>query len=62
MIRLHYRWFAWWYLCIALGFLLLALARALQGERPWLIVLRIVIALGFGALAFMEFRTRRRGP
>jgi hypothetical protein len=51
----------WWYASIALGFVLLAIYRVIIGERPWLIALRVVIALGFAALAAFEFRSGRRG-
>ena len=50
------RLYAWWYFTIALGFLLLAINRALVGEKTWLVVLRLVIAAGFAALGYMEFR------
>ena len=56
----HRYWMAWWYCAIALGFMLLAINRAILGERPWLIGLRFVIALGFGALAALEFRAKGR--
>jgi hypothetical protein len=49
---------AWWYVTIALAFLLLAADRLLQGQAAWLIGVRLVIAAGFGALAAMEFRGR----
>jgi len=49
----------WWYASIALGFLLLAIYRVIIGERPWLIALRVIIALGFAALAAFEFRSGR---
>jgi hypothetical protein len=49
---------AWWYSTIALGFALLAINRAIVGEKLWLIGVRVVIALGFGTLALMEFRTK----
>jgi hypothetical protein len=58
MRRLNSRWMAWWYTTIALGFALLAINRAIVGEKLWLIGVRIVIALGFAALAAMEFRTK----
>jgi hypothetical protein len=58
MRRLNSRWMAWWYTTIALGFALLAINRAIVGEKLWLIGVRIVIALGFAALAVMEFRTK----
>ena len=58
MPRLNSRWMAWWYSAIALGFVLLAVNRAIIGEKLWLIGVRVVIALGFAILAFMEFRTK----
>ncbi|MGI8960968.1 MAG: hypothetical protein ACR2IV_14635 [Bryobacteraceae bacterium] len=58
MRRLNSRWMAWWYAAIALGFALLAIDRAIVGEKLWLIGVRVVIALGFAALAVMEFRTK----
>lgn len=54
------RLYAWWYFTIALGFLLLAINRALFAERTWLIVLRLVIAAGFAALGYLELRFRSR--
>lgn len=58
MRRLSSRWMAWWYSAIALGFALLAINRAIVGEKLWLIGVRVVIAFGFGTLALMEFRTK----
>lgn len=56
MRRSSSRWFAWWYLAISLGFILLAIRYAIAGEKTWLIALRLVIAAGFGVLSFLEFR------
>ena len=53
------RLYAWWYFTIALGFLLLAINKALTGEKAWLVVLRVVIAAGFGALGYAELRSPR---
>ncbi|MFL6353235.1 MAG: hypothetical protein ACJ74Z_15505 [Bryobacteraceae bacterium] len=58
MRRLNSGWMGWWYSAIALGFALLAINRAIVGEKLWLIGVRVVIALGFAALAAMEFRTK----
>jgi hypothetical protein len=58
MRRLNSRWMAWWYTTIALGFALLAINRAIVGEKLWLIGVRVVIALGFAALGLMEFRAK----
>jgi hypothetical protein len=49
-------WFAWWYVCIAAGFLLLAVRQILVGGWTAGIIVRIIIALGFAALAYSEMR------
>ncbi len=54
------RWYAWWYVSIAIGFVLLAIQRTIVGESNWLVILRLVIATGFGLLAWMEFRGHLR--
>jgi hypothetical protein len=51
---------AWWYSAIAVGFALLAIDHIVIGDKPWLIGIRVVIALGFGFLAFTEFRAKKR--
>jgi hypothetical protein len=56
------RWFAWWYSAIALGFVLLAISRALAGEKLWLVAIRLIIAAGFGILAAFEFHAKPGGP
>jgi hypothetical protein len=60
MRREGFRWSAWWYAAIALGFVLLAVNRAIAGDRPWLVGLRLVIAAGFAVLAAFEFRAKSR--
>lgn len=50
---------AWWYLSISVGFLLLALVYLLHSARLFQIVARLVIALGFAALAGMQWRYGR---
>ena len=52
------RLFAWWYVSIALGFVLLALRSFVLGGNRWLTALRLVISAGFAALAWLEFRAR----
>ncbi len=52
------RLFAAWYACIAAGFVLLGLRAWLLGAAPWTVALRGVIALGFGLLAWQEWRRR----
>jgi hypothetical protein len=54
------RLYAWWYFTIALGFLLLAINQVLVHAKLWLIGLRVVIALGFAALGYLELRTHTR--
>jgi hypothetical protein len=51
------RWIAYWYLCIALGFLLLAVYNAMIGGKLWLVGVRLIIAGGFGFLGWMELQT-----
>ena len=46
----------WWYLCIGLGFLLLAIVHILRGAGLAVTALRLVIAIGFALLASMQFR------
>ena len=58
MRRNSFHWVPWWYLAIALGFLLLAVNRAIVGEKPWLIAVRAVIAIGFAVLAALELRRK----
>lgn len=55
------RMFAWWYFCIAAGFVLLAINRVLIGDRAELIALRLVIAGGFVLLGLRELKQRKRG-
>lgn len=39
--------FGWWYLCIGVGFFLLALQRLLIGGNIWGIGIRLVVSAGF---------------
>ena len=54
------RFFAWWYLSIALGFLLLTVRQILIGANLPGIIVRLVIAAGFAFLAIYEFRSQSR--
>lgn len=54
------RLLGWWYVCIGLGFALLALRNYMYGARPWSIVLRCVIALGFVVLGAVTLRSTPR--
>ncbi|MBV8864581.1 MAG: hypothetical protein JO210_04190 [Acidobacteriaceae bacterium] len=49
-------WMGWWYLAIATGFTILAIDHVVMRDTPWLIAVRLVIAGGFGFLAWMELR------
>ncbi len=60
MFRTRPRWFAWWYASIAVGFLLLAITQGLIGGTFWAVALRVLIAIGFAALSWFEFKTRDR--
>jgi len=51
------RWFGWWYVCIGLGFGALALRSYLGGVRPFQVILRIVVAVGFVALGAGTLRS-----
>ena len=48
-------WLAWWYLAIAIGFVLLAVDHIITGDKAWLIGIRLILATGFGLLSRMEF-------
>lgn len=50
---------ALWYFSIALGFLLLAVRAYLLGGRFSLTLLRVVIAAGFAALGWLQWRAWR---
>jgi len=52
------RW-GWWYLSIGIGFVLLAVVHLLQGAALGAIALRLVVAVGFILLAWMQFRFGR---
>jgi hypothetical protein len=58
------RWFqsrhwGWWYLCIGLGFLFLAIVHLLQGAALSAIALRLGVAAGFALLGWMQLRAGR---
>lgn len=54
------RLFGWWYLSIAVGYVLLAVSHAIDGGPWWGTGLRLVISAGFGLLAADQLRTTRR--
>jgi hypothetical protein len=53
------KYWGWWYLCIGLGFFLLALVYALRGAGSTDIALRIGVAAGFAILGWMQLRYGR---
>jgi hypothetical protein len=53
------RHWGWWYLSIGLGFLLLAMVYLLRGAGLAPIALRVVVAVGFVLLGWMQFRFGR---
>jgi hypothetical protein len=54
------KFYGWWYITIAAGFVLLAMQRWVIGERGWQNWVRLLIAAGFGALGWMTLRSQRR--
>ena len=60
-VRPRKGWFVVWYLCIGVGFVLLALRAFLLGVSATGVALRLVIALGFLLLAWFQNRERGRG-
>jgi hypothetical protein len=57
---LFIRLFGWWYLCLGLAFGALAWRSALLGAPRLGVVLRIVIAAGFGVLGGFTLRSARK--
>jgi hypothetical protein len=55
--RLRARLFAWWYFTIGAGFFLLDVRGWLYGERMFLIILRLAVALGFAALGYGTWKS-----
>jgi hypothetical protein len=51
------KWFGWWYVCIGIGFVLLAI-RSMLARVPMISTgLRFIIALGFLFLGFATLRS-----
>jgi hypothetical protein len=46
----------WWYLTLSVGFAALAIDHVLIRDVWWSIGVRVIIAAGFGLLAWMELR------
>ena len=51
------RLYAIWYACIALGFLLIGIFRALRLNGRG-VAIHIIVAAGFGALSALQFRAK----
>jgi hypothetical protein len=49
----------WWYITIGIGFLLLAIVNTMRGAPLHATVLRVIIAIGFEMLGWVQFRTGR---
>jgi len=54
------RLFGWWYVCLGLSFAALAWRSFLYGAPRLGIVLRVIIAIGFGALGFATLRSAKK--
>jgi len=48
----------WWYTCIGIAFILLALRSMIRGDPLWAVIIRLVIAGGFLALSSGTLRRR----
>lgn len=57
--RFQSKHWAWWYFCIAIGFLLLAIVHVLQHVGWTDVILRAAVACGFAALGWMQLRFGR---
>jgi hypothetical protein len=54
------RLFAWWYICIGLGFVALAVRAFVAGAPGWSVGLRVLVAIGFLLLGAVELQRRRK--
>jgi hypothetical protein len=54
------RLFAWWYICIGLAFMALAVRAFVAGAPGWSVGLRLLVAVGFALLGVGELRRRKR--
>ena len=50
---------AWWYLSISVGFILLNVVWLMRNGNMWAIIVRAIISLGFAALAWMQWKYGR---
>ena len=49
----------WWYVTIGIGFLLLAIVNTMRGASLAGIAIRLLIAIGFEILGWIQFKTGR---
>jgi hypothetical protein len=54
------RLFAWWYICIGLAFMALAVRAFVASAPGWSVGLRLLVAVGFVLLGVGEMRRRTR--
>jgi hypothetical protein len=52
------RLFGWWYICIGLAFVALAMRAFVAGAPGWGVGLRLLVAVGFVLLGIGELRKR----
>ena len=53
------KYWGWWYVSIGIGFLLLAIVNTMRGASLAGIAIRVVIAIGFEVLGWIQFKTGR---
>jgi hypothetical protein len=53
------KYWAWWYIAIGIGFLLLAIVNTMRGASLAGVAIRVVIAIGFEILGWIQYRTGR---
>ena len=53
------RLFGWWYVCIGLAFVALAVRAFVAGAAGWSVWLRVIVAVGFAMLGVVELRNQR---
>jgi len=50
----------WWYICIGLAFVALAVRAFVAGAPGWSVGLRVLVAIGFVLLGVVELRPARK--
>jgi hypothetical protein len=59
-LRIRQGWIVLWYVSIGIGFALLALRAYILGAGAGAVVLRLIIAVGFAALAWIQNQQRKQ--